>query len=100
MAGRMISIKDLAEDIKLPERVVLFDNGAYDLEQNGKSGFYTWVGYKHKGSRSEPRMDQIVSNVAYEIAELWSSRYAAKAVVQDYIRSLDAYRVYIQVSTT
>lgn len=98
MASSMILIKDLAEDIKLPERVVLFDNGAYDLEMNGKSGLYTWVGYNHKGLRSEPRMNQIVGNVAYEIAELWSSKYAAKAVVQDYIRSVDAYRVYIEVS--
>lgn len=100
MSGSMILMKDLAEDIKLPERVVLFDNGAYDLEQNGKSGFYTWVGYNHRGVRSEPRMNQLVANIAHEIAELWSSKYEAMAVVQDYIRSLDAYRVYIQVSIT
>lgn len=79
----------------LPDRVVSTDNGAYDLEQKGLSGYYVWIGYKHnaKGS-TEPKMKKIVEDTARDVAHRMEAEFGGKVVVEDKWNTTDMYRVY------
>ena len=63
--------------IDLPDRIILTDNGAFDLESQGMNGVYTWVGYKHKGSKSEQQMARAVEDAAYDIIAPALAEYAS-----------------------
>lgn len=88
---------DLAKNICLPERIVLTDNGAADLEAKGINGYYVWIGYEHKAWASERKMNALVATTAQNIAKYLSKTYSTQAIIQDYIKDLDMYRVYVQV---
>lgn len=88
-------------DIELPVepcKVVLVNQGAYDLEQKGKSGHFTWVTYVHPGKygKSQKKMDPIIEDVANQIADMYKEKYGKEAIVEDHIDSLDMFRVYIE----
>ena len=89
-------VRDFDGAITLPDRVIISACGAYDLEKKGMSGYYTWIGYQHKGWASENKMIPIIRDVADQIAKYLSNKYNGKAIVQDYIKSFDMYRVYIE----
>lgn len=101
------SMKWLGADslsVELPDRIVLTDNGAYDLEKQGIDGFYTWVGYRHNGSRSEAKMAREVKNTAYNIVVPALVEYCQHhgvevyeddVIMDDYIDKLDMFRVWV-----
>ena len=94
----LVTDKDLGVD--LPDRIILTDNGAYDLEQQGINGVYTWVGYRHKGSKSESRMVKEVKNVARDIVAPALADYVSlpekDAHIDDFTDTLDMVRVWIE----
>ena len=92
--------------VEVPDRITITDNGAYDLEKQGINGYYTWVGYRHHGSRSEARMAREVKNVAYNIiipalVDFCQSKgievYEDDIVLDDYIDSSDMFRVWVDI---
>ena len=88
-------------DIELPVepcKVVLVNQGAYDLEQKGKSGHFTWVTYVHPGKygKSQKKMNPIIEDVANQIADMYKEKYGKEAIVEDHIDSLDMFRVYVE----
>ena len=94
--GKFTLVRDFGNAIELPERVVLTDNGCYDLAKQGKSGYYAWIGYKHDESgRSEAKMNNVIRKTAQDIAKYWKEQYGKEAVVEDFIHSVDMYRVHI-----
>ena len=78
----------------LPPRIVSTDNGAYDLEQKGLSGRYTWIGYQHKLMRTEQGMRQAVEDAANEIARRMKDEFGGDVKVEDKWKTTDMYRVY------
>ena len=78
----------------LPPRIVSTDNGAYDLEQKGLSGRYTWIGYQHKSMRTEQGMRQAVEDAANEIARRMKDEFGGDVKVEDKWKTTDMYRVY------
>lgn len=86
-------IKALKEsDIPNVERIIITDNGFYDLEKKGKNGIGCWVGYKHnKSGSTEQRMYDSVSSVAELINDLL---FNGKGVVEDHWNNTDMFRVY------
>lgn len=90
------SDKDLKDSVKLPDRVVLTNGGAFDLEQKGKSGWYVWVGYEHKGWKSEPTMQSVVARTAEEVGRWLSKTYAGKYNVDNFWKTQDMFRVWIE----
>lgn len=106
VTGKMILLRENDLGVELPDRITLTDNGARDLTKQGINGYYVWVGYRHKGSRSEANMAREVKNVAYDIivpalVDFCQSKgievYEDDIVVDDYIDSLDMFRVWVSV---
>lgn len=94
-----VSESDL--DISLPDRITITDGGAYDLEKQGMNGIYTWIGYRHKGSRSEANMAREVKRVAYNSVASALAEYASmpedQVHIDDFIDKLDSFRVWIEL---
>ena len=88
--------KDLKDSVKLPDRVVLTNNGAYDLEQKKMSGWYVWVGYEHKSWKSEPTMQSILARTAEEVGRWMSKKYVGKYNVDNFWKTLDMFRVWVE----
>lgn len=82
---------------KEPRHVVLANNGAYDLEKQGKGGYYVWIGYEHgRGGRSDARMGAVLYQTALEVAKEFERKYGGTAVIENKMASTDMYRVYIE----
>lgn len=89
-------------NIDLPERItILGGGGAHDLEQKGISGYYTYVGYRHKGGRSESKMARTAIQVAYDVVAPALAYYAGvdedDVNIDDFINSMDMVRVWVEV---
>ena len=83
--------------VNLPDNYVLTDNGAYDLERNGLSGCYVWVGYEH--SRSATRNKLLyngLDQVAKKVADSLATKYSATPVIEDKRNSTDMFRIYVK----
>lgn len=98
MAGKFVCVssdEDLKERVELPDRVVLVNNGAFDLEQKGLSGFYVWIGYKHNDSgSSEISMKSVLQKTTHSVGK-WLQEYAGtKYEVDDFWKDLEMYRVW------
>lgn len=98
MAGKFVCVssdEDLKERVELPDRVVLVNNGAFDLEQKGLSGFYVWVGYRHDDSgSSEISMKSVLQKTTHSVGK-WLQEYAGtKYEVDDFWKDLEMYRVW------
>lgn len=88
--------KDLKDSVKLPDRVVITGGGTFDLEQKGKSGWYVWVGYEHKGWKSEPTMQSILARTAEEVGRWLSKTYGGKYNVDNFWKTQDMFRVWVE----
>lgn len=101
-SGNMRCVKQQQLNVSLPDRITLTDNGAYDLEKKGIDGCYVWVGYEHKGSRSEAKMAKVVKDAAYDIVAPALAKLCGKSVddvkIENHIDSSDMYRVWIASS--
>lgn len=91
---------ELRKKITEPDYLVITDGGAYDLEKKGLSGYYVWVGYVHEGrnGRSDPKRMKGVQNKLYDIAKALAEvtkRNVNEVVVEDFVRPMDMYRLYI-----
>ena len=88
-------------DIDLPDRITLTDNGAYDLEKQGMNGVYTWVGYQHKGGRSEQKMAKAVENFAYDVVAPALAAYVSmpedSVEIENHINQVDMFRVWVEL---
>lgn len=97
--NKMIAVSQDDLGITLPDRVFLTDNGAYDLEKKGHGGYYAWVGYAHKGSRSDAKLNREIGRLAYNVVAPALADYCNVSEddvhVDDYINALDMYRVYV-----
>lgn len=95
----LLNEKDLR--IALPPRIILTDNGAADLEKQGKVGYYTWVGYEHLGKnyRSDPKMSRLVEETARNIIAPAFAEICIEpienVVIEDFIDSVDMFRVWV-----
>lgn len=84
---------------------VLTDNGAYDLEKQGKNVIYTWVGKQHKGLRSLTSKqigklyDFIDKYVLPEFAKYCKTEKTS-IHIDDFTNSTDMYRLWFEVSPT
>ena len=100
MAGKFKCIssdQDLKERVELPDRVVLTDNGAFDLEQKGMSGFYVWLGYQHDESgSSEISMKSVLQRTAYEVGKWMQGKYNTKYNIEDKWKDFEMFRVYVE----
>ena len=96
LGGKFVLDKTIISENDLPKGIVLTDNGAHDLETAGKSGRYIWVGYSHGRGATEYRMHPVVKEVAYRIADLFEKKYKKKATVDNFLRTTDMMRVYVE----
>lgn len=86
------------EDFTDNEKIVFTDNGAYDLEKKGINGVYLWVGYEHKGGRSNRKLGEEACNVAYKVGEYLDKKYNGLSRVDNFISSSDMCRVWIETN--
>ena len=88
-----IILKVLKEsEIPNIDRIVITNNGFYDLEKKGKNGTGCWVGYKHnKSGSTENRMYDSVSRAAELINKVL---FNSKGIVEDRWGNTDMFRVY------
>ena len=83
------------EDIELPDRVVCVNNGAFDLEQKGLSGFYVWLGYRHDDSGSvESSMKSVLQRTAHTIGKWLQGQNGIKYEIDDYWKEFEMFRVW------
>lgn len=76
-------------------KIVFIDNGAYDLEKQGVSGVYLWVGYEHdKTGRSNPKLNAESISVANKVGTYFKKIYGRDYTVDDFTSSTDMVRVW------
>lgn len=95
MQGKFILDTERDFNIDLPGRIILTDNGAYDLELQGKCGHYVWIGFCHGKGTSLDKMKSIMLDIAEEIADIYQDRYNKRPYIEDFTNSNDMYRVYV-----
>lgn len=100
--GEMVSLNPLDLKVELPEDIILTWNGAADLENKGISGYFTWVGYKHKGrGQSRKTMLRRVEDSVYDLILPAFAKYCNvdedDINVDDFSNSVDMYRVWVEV---
>lgn len=100
--GKLICVaEEISNRVKndLPNIIVFFDNGAHDLQKQGYDGYYLWVGYKHKGSRSENKKEELLRKAIskiYDDFELYLKDKGIinpRIIIQDFLKTSDAYRL-------
>ena len=85
-------------DVRLPDRIVLTDNGAYDLEKCGIEGYYVWVGYEHD-SRNNSKMLRLVEEAARDIVAPALANYSKvnDVHIEDRTSTTDMFRLWVEV---
>lgn len=85
-------------------RPVFTDNGAYDLEKAGLSGYYVWVGYRHSArGASEARKNKMLKEFVYnsvlplfeEFVDGSGEGNVEDIVVEDKLATTDMFRLYV-----
>jgi len=87
--------------IQTPDRIILTDNGAYDLQKQGIEGYYVWIGYRHGRGVSASKMDyqvRVFKNTVV-IPALMEKLGVPKERIhsEDLTKTTDMYRVYVEV---
>ena len=96
MDEKMILLSEKELDIIVPENIVFTDNGAYDLEKAGISGYYTWIGYEHtsNGSSNMKSSKQLEKYVYNEVVPIFEDIFNSKVVVDDKRDTTDMFRIW------
>lgn len=104
---------DIADEIKsalgnteTADRIVTTNNGFYDLEKQGLSGYGVWLGYSHKGYASEKKMNSYIREIIPQVKEVMVKVLNEKGVkcnegdivVNDMIDTTDMIRLYFASS--
>lgn len=85
-------------DIRLPDRIVLTDNGAYDLEKRGIKGYYVWVGFEHD-LRNNSKMLRVVEDAARNIVAPALANYCKvnDVHIEDRTSTTDMFRLWVEI---
>ena len=95
---RMILITNKELDINVPDQLVFTDNGAYDLEKENITGYYTWIGFEHSSNgATNTRLAKTLEKYVYdEVVPTFERLFGTKQVVVDDKRSTtDMFRVWV-----
>ena len=97
-ASEVITVADkIKKTITDPDYISIYDGSRYDLENNSEP-YCVWVGYKHKGGRSDPKKMRAVENKLKDIVKVFAdvtNSSVNDVVVKDCTDELDAYKLYI-----
>ena len=83
------------------EKVITTNNGFYDLEQKGYSGYGTWLGYEHGKWSSNKKMNSYIRSIIPVVKKVMIKALNNKnftesdIVVDDFIYESDMIRLYI-----
>ena len=96
----MVLIDNKELDVNVPERIIFTDNGAYDLEKEGITGYYTWVGYEfdEKG-HSDTKLERELEKYVYDVIKpAFKGKFGisdSKVMIEDRRATSAMFRVWV-----
>ena len=96
----MILITNKELDITAPEGLVFTNNGCYDLEKDGITGYYAWIGYKFdERGRAVPRLERELEKYVYDtVKPAFKSLFGVtdhEVIVEDRRATSATFRVWV-----
>lgn len=98
----MILIESKELDVRIPDKIIFTDNGAYDLEREGITGYYTWIGYEHSASGAPSKaLEKVLEKYVYEeVVPAFKNLFGVgenMIIVDNKLDSSDMFRVWISI---